>query len=48
MGALLEYGGWREGDAAVIVLSEGLESRLTSSGGSGAVMAWNGGRVVAV
>ena len=45
---MVEYGGLCEGDAAVMVSSEGLESKLTSSGRSGTVTAWISGRVVAV
>ena len=47
-GDLLEYGGLHEGNAVAMVSSEGLENRLTSSGRSGAVVAWVSGRVVAV
>ena len=48
MGALLEYGGWRDSDAAAMVSSGGKEGSPTSSGGSDKVAACMGGRVVAL
>ena len=48
VGTLLYYGGHWGADAAAMASSGGLESRLSLSGGSGAVAAWIRGRLVAL
>ena len=48
VGTLPWYSGRWEGDAAATVSSGRLESRWSSSGGSGGVVAWIGGRLVAL